>query len=97
MADKFLCVLAQFDDETQTRLTRIQNELYEKGYQGKHTKNIPFHMTLGYFDLADEESLKTKILEVAHTVEPFEIVLGSIGLFGLNVLYIAPVSTCLFC
>jgi hypothetical protein len=46
MKDKFLCVMAGYDDNTENKLSDIQNKLYEKGFVGNHTKNLPQHITL---------------------------------------------------
>lgn len=46
MENKFLCVMAGYDDETEKHLAGIQQKLYDVGVTGEHTKNIPQHITL---------------------------------------------------
>ena len=46
MENKFLCVMAGYDDDTENYLAGIQKKLYAVGLTGQHTKNIPQHITL---------------------------------------------------
>ena len=38
---KSLYILAGYDDNTEKYLAGNQNKLYEEGFSGTHTKNIP--------------------------------------------------------
>lgn len=88
--DKFLCVMAQYDEETEQKLKEIQKLLSDRGFVGKQTPNLPNHITLGSFDLAQEELVKEKVKMVSEQFHSFDIKLTNIGLFGLDVLFIAP-------
>ena len=55
MSDKALYIMAGYDDKTEKYLANIQNKLYENGYIGTHTKNLPQHITLGSFPTDKEE------------------------------------------
>ena len=90
MNDKFLCVMAQYDEETEHKLKKIQNVLLDKGFVGKQTANLPNHITLGTFEVSKEEILKEKIKSLSKDFKSFDIKLNNIGLFGLEVLFIAP-------
>ncbi|MBK1809891.1 2'-5' RNA ligase [Clostridium sp. YIM B02505] len=90
MEDKILCVLAQYDEETQQKLKDIQQVLLENGFVGRQTADVPYHMTLGTFKLSDEEMLREKVKSVSKNFRGFDIRLNNIGLFGLDVLFIAP-------
>lgn len=90
MKDKFLCVMAEYDRETDKKLKHIQNVLFDNGFKGKQTKGLPSHITLGTFGLAHEEGTIEKVKEVSEQIKCFNIRLNNIGLFGLNVLFIAP-------
>lgn len=90
MKDKFLCVMAQFDIETEQKLKEIQQILKDKGFVGKQTPNLPNHITLGSFDILKEAMIIEKIKMVSKQFHKFDIKLNNIGLFGLNVLFIAP-------
>lgn len=90
MKDKFLCVMAQYDEETEQKLKKIQKILLDNGFKGKQTPNLPNHITLGTFEISEEEILKEKIKRVSNNFQSFDIKLNNIGLFGLDVLFIAP-------
>jgi hypothetical protein len=90
MNDKFLYVLAQYDKETQLKLNKIQKVLSDNGFIGRQTPELPYHITLGSFETAQEELLIKKFKIVSGNIDSFDIKLSSIGLFGLDVLFIAP-------
>ena len=54
MENKFLCVMAGYDDETENYLAGIQKKLYAVGLTGQHTKDIPQHITLQTYPPAQE-------------------------------------------
>jgi 2'-5' RNA ligase len=90
MKDRFLCVMALYDKETELKLKEIQKVLRDNGFMGKQTPNLPSHITLGSFDLSQEELLKEKLKAASQQFHSFDIKLNNIGLFGLDVLFIAP-------
>lgn len=91
MADKALYILAGYDDETEKRLSGIQNKLYEQGFTGTHTKGIPQHITMGSFPTKKEEALVELLKELSKEVSSFEVTFNHIGIFsGGRVLFIAP-------
>jgi 2'-5' RNA ligase len=90
MKDKFLCVMAQYDKETELKLKEIQRVLSNNGFIGKQTPNLPNHISLGSFDVSQEEIIKEKIKTVSEQFYSFDIKLNNIGLFGLDVLFISP-------
>jgi 2'-5' RNA ligase len=90
MKDKFLCVMAQYDERTELKLKEIQKLLSDNGFVGRQTPNLPHHITLGSFDVSQEELLKEKVNIAAKQFHGFEIGLNNIGLFGLEVLFISP-------
>lgn len=91
MADKALYVLAGFDDESEKRLSDLQNKLYKCGFTGTQTKNIPMHITLGSFPTDKEAELTEQLERLAKETESFEIVFSHVGLFaGSKIMFIAP-------
>lgn len=90
MKDKFLCVLAQYDEETELKLKGIQKVLSDNGFVGRQTPDLPNHITLGSFEITEEGILKEKVKTAARSFKSFDIRLNNIGLFGLDVLFIAP-------
>ena len=93
MSDKALYVLAGYDEITDMRLSNIQNILYENGFTGTHTKNIPQHITLGSFPTEKETELIDLLQRLSIEVPSFEITFNHIGVFGgARVLFVAPDS-----
>lgn len=90
MRDKFLCVMAQFDKETEEKLGRIYKRLLEAGFVGNQTLNLPYHITLGTFELEKENQLKELIQHVGSNTPKLKVSFNHIGLFGMEVLFVAP-------
>lgn len=93
MQDKFLCVIAQYDNETEKELNKIQKALREAGFVGNQTPDLPNHITLGTFELEKEYELKKRLKEVCSNTKKMRISFNNIGLFGMEVLFIAPSVT----
>lgn len=91
MEKKFLCVMAGYDNDTENYLVSMQNKLYENGYVGTHTKDLPQHITLGIIDSALEENMIQLVKKVAEETKPFAVTFNHIGIFGgSKVLFITP-------
>ena len=91
MAEKFLCVLAGYDDATEAHLAGLQQRLYDAGFVGTHTKNIPQHATVGFGDCEKEAEMVRFVKDVAAKSAPFDVTFNHIGIFGGGkVLFIAP-------
>lgn len=93
MAEKLLYVLAGYDDDTEEKLTGMQKKLYELGFTGVQTKDIPMHFTLGSFDVSREEELKERLIRMSKSLREFAVDLDKIGLFqnpSEHVLFVKP-------
>lgn len=90
MEDKYLYLLAQFDKKTQETFAGYYDILRQNGFIGNQTKNIPYHITLGKKDIDCEKQLIGELDEICANTACIDIHLSHIGLFGLNVLFIAP-------
>ena len=90
MEDKYLYLLAQFDKRTQEILTGYYDILQQNGFIGNQTKNIPYHITLGKKIIECEKQLIENLDKICSNTACIDIHLSHIGLFGLNVLFIAP-------
>lgn len=90
MKDKFLCLLAQFDKETQEKLNGYYSILQQNGFVGNQTKNIPYHFTLGSKDVDCQKQLIDDMDKICISTACIDIHLSHIGFFGLDVLFIAP-------
>lgn len=91
MSDKLLYVLAGYDDATEQHLAGMQNKLYERGFTGTHTKNIPQHITLGAFPTEKESELTDLLRSLSGQGSSFAVTFNHIGIFGgARVLFVAP-------
>ena len=88
--DKALYVLAEFDKETQETLRGYYETLVSSGIIGTQTKDIPYHFTLGIYPIEDEAGISDKLDSICADVSGITVRFGHIGLFGLNVLFLAP-------
>jgi 2'-5' RNA ligase len=93
MAEKSLYVLAGYDDETEAKLAGMQQHLYELGFSGTQTKDIPMHFTLGQFDTSGEQKLKDRLSALSGSMGAFEVDFSNLGLFEnpeREVLFVRP-------
>ena len=90
MDDKRIYLLAQFDNDTNKKIIGIYDILIQAGMIGEQTKDIPYHITLGSIDLEHENEVLEHTQAVCQKTKAFNIALSYIGLFGLNVLFLAP-------
>ena len=90
MENPRIYLLAQFDERTQQSLADIYSKLAGVGFIGEQTPGIPYHFTLGSFDLDRKNQVLERVQAVSSNTKAFDIRLSHIGLFGLNVLFIAP-------
>ena len=93
MEEKALYILAGYDEETEKLLAAMQSKLYDQGFSGVQTKDIPMHFTLGSYTTDQEEELKERLERIAGSQESFAVSFNHIGLFRLplnDVLFIAP-------
>ena len=88
--DKHIFAIAQYDAETQHRLSALYLKMVNQGFTGTQTKGIPYHITLGTFAVEDEALVVRRAREAAAAMEAFTLRMAYIGLFGLKVLFIAP-------
>lgn len=85
--DNHYYLLAVLDDDSQMSLKEMSDKLTEQGFE--YTKYTPYHITLWDGDSIDEQTL-VHFDKVCRATPAFETALGSIGLFGLAVAFLAP-------
>ncbi|MEG0774768.1 2'-5' RNA ligase family protein [Clostridium sp.] len=90
MKERFLCIMAQFDKATEEKLSSIYKTLFEAGFVGNQTPNLPYHITLGTFELDKESELKELVRKVGSNTPKLQISFNHIGLFGMEVLFVTP-------
>ena len=88
--NKFLTVMAVFDDKTQKLLGGIQQSIIEKAGEGTQTMGIPFHITLGSYPVCDEQIVVDKIRAVCAKASAFPIKFRGFNSFGDAVLFLDP-------
>lgn len=87
---KFLVVLAIYDEKTQGYFDDFQQILDRKGVVGIHSRDIPYHVTLGSFAPSLSNMLATKINNLCYN--KFSLEIDKIGCFGTSVVFAQPIS-----
>ena len=90
MDEKFLALIATFDDETSQEMKEIERILHEAGLVGTQTPGIPHHITLTYYDHERVDEVKELAESVSSSTKRFDISFNHIGLFSLKVLFLGP-------
>ncbi len=88
--DRYLCVLATFDEEARKRIEGMNQRLREAGFTGRQTLGIPPHITLHSYPFTDREEVTAQVENAARSSAAFSVDFRSLGLFGLEVLFLAP-------
>jgi len=88
--DKKIYLIAELDDNLQLEIKNIEKIIIENGFIGKQTKDIPYHITLCSFSIEMENYLKDLLEKISKIFKKINIKFSSLGLFGLNVLFINP-------
>ena len=91
MAEQFLTLMADLDDEAQARMSGWYHSLQEAGFTGVQTPGLPYHISLSTFppdrEMEAAEIARKAVVEFA----PVPVHLSHIGLFaGGKVLFAAP-------
>ena len=89
--DKKLYLLAELDNDSQIEIKKIEKIIIENGFIGKQTKDIPYHITLCSFPIEMENYLNDLMEKLCKKFKKINIKFGSLGLFGLNVLFMNPI------
>ena len=91
MAEQFLTLMADLDDEAQARLSGWYHSLQEAGFTGIQTSGLPYHISLSTFPLDQEKEAAEIARKAAAEHMPVPVHLSHIGLFGGGkVLFAAP-------
>jgi len=91
MAEQFLTLMADLDDEAQARLSEWYHSLQEAGFSGIQTPGLPYHISLSTFPLDQEKEAVEIARKAAAEHMPVSVHLSHIGMFaGGKVLFAAP-------
>lgn len=91
MAEQFITLMADLDDESQKMMGNWYDSLKAAGFTGTQTPEIPYHITLASFSLEKEAEVKEEMKQLAGKFSPIPVHISHIGLFaGGKVLFGAP-------
>jgi len=90
MSEKFLYLLATFDEKTTKLIKEIENIITKTGIVGNQTPNLPPHITLGSFNINQEDEILQLLQCISTKTNSFDLDFNHIGLFGLKVMFLAP-------
>lgn len=91
MAEEFLTLMADLDDDAQARMSAWYDALKEAGFTGKQTPGLPFHISLATFPLEKEREAVEIMKKAGSAFSPVPVHISHMGLFaGGGVLFCAP-------
>ena len=91
MAEKFLTLMADFDDNSQKRMSEWYDSLKNAGFIGTQTADLPYHISLATFPLEKEQEAIELVRKIASEFSSFPVHISHIGMFaGGRVLFGAP-------
>ena len=91
MAEQFLTLMADLDDEAQVRLSGWYHSLQDAGFTGIQTPGLPYHISLSTFPLEQEKEAAGIARNAAASFAPIPVHISHIGMFaGGKILFAAP-------
>lgn len=94
MAEQFLTLMADLEENAQARMAQWYDELRKAGFIGAQTPGLPYHISLATFPLDQEREAADLTERVAAAFSPFPVHFSHMGLFaGGKVLFAAPERT----
>jgi len=91
MAEQFLTLMADFDNESQKKMEGWYELLKQSGFKGTQTPNLPYHISLAYFSVEKEKEVTAEMHKLAQQFAPIPVHISHLGLFsGGKVLFGAP-------
>ena len=91
MAEQFLTLMADLDDEAQALLSGWYHSLQEAGFNGVQTPGLPYHISMSTFPLEKEKEATEIARKAAVTFAPVSVHISHIGMFAEGkILFAAP-------
>lgn len=91
MAEQFLTLMADLDDDSQAVMSEWYETLKDTGFVGTQTPGLPYHISLATFPLDRERNAVELMEKAAREFSPIPVHIRHIGLFaGGKVLFGAP-------
>ncbi len=82
MAEQFLTLMADLDDDSQAIMSAWYKSLYDAGFRGIQTPNLPFHISLASFPLDKEQGAVELAEKAAREFSPVSVNISHIGIFA---------------
>ena len=82
MAEQFLTLMADLDDDSQTIMSAWYNSLIQAGFRGTQTPNLPFHISMASFPLEKEQEAVELTQKIAGEFSPIRVHISHIGIFA---------------
>ena len=91
MAEQFLTLMADLDDNAQKEMSAWYESLMSLGFTGTQTPGLPYHISLAVFPLSEEKKAIEIMEKAAKEFAPFQVHFSHIGIFAPGkVLFAAP-------
>ena len=91
MAEQFLTLMADLDEESQALLSEWYRTLKGAGFTGTQTPGLPYHISLATFPTDEERSAAAITRKAAGEFSPVPVHISHIGIFAPGkVLFAAP-------
>ncbi len=82
MAEQFLTLMADLDEDTQAHMSEWYNALKEAGFTGTQTKGLPYHISLATFPLDKEQAAVETMRKAASEFSAMPVHISHIGVFA---------------
>ena len=80
MAEQFLTLMADLDENTQNTMSEWYNTLKNAGFIGIQTQGLPFHISLATFPLEQEQKAIELTKKTAGEFSPIQVHISHIGI-----------------
>ena len=91
MAEQFLTLMADLDDDAQERMSGWYKSLREAGFSGVQTAGLPYHISMATFPPGHEKEAEEIAQKAAAAFAPVPVHISHIGMFaGGRILFGAP-------
>ena len=82
MAEQFLILMADLDDNSQTIMSSWYKSLNDAGFRGTQTPDLPFHISVATFPLEKEQEAIELTRKAAREFIQFPVHISHIGIFA---------------
>ena len=82
MAEQFLTLMADLDDDSQASMSAWYNSLNHAGFRGCQTPDLPFHISMASFPTEKEQEAVELAQKVAGAFSPIPVHISHIGIFA---------------